>query len=1043
MSLSKFELALLLWKRKGRKIVNLSKRDLQKEIDDSSPAKDEDILIESWKSSDILAPALEDFSTEDLRSYLQIKYRKTFPFASTLFLDNDGYRQTLLWWFSKETAFVASDDVPRYIVPLNQAQEKIIENIGSSKRHKTLLQIVNAGPGTGKTTAANRLAYSLREEGVLLISYTNDSIRENYQRFFEYPLARKIVGLKKYNADTLINIITVDSLAARILGSSSDNQFDQSIKTAARNIDPFKFLHRQRRLFYNHVVVDECQDIDEIRGYLILKFCETLGIKTLSLFGDPRQRIRSNCGKWYSSLWDKTFDYRSNQCDSEAFEPVFYVSLTETYRYENNAMTDLVNSLSARRENLHVSLESKVVRDNFPPIKIVSLEHLMEKEFLNNLIQNNGSNSAAQQANSVAILGPSIIAENNTSNMGKSIAKLFRYHNFPLYFKNEGAFIPDAFPFLTIHSSKGREFDYVFIYGMDGYPYNFSMIPYEEAESLIFVAHSRARKAIYYIAPQKRESPFVLPRGVPNEMIDPLSEKNTSDLPITLIENNEETMRHQTVTSLLEDHNFFRFLEANRYFPILGEPCSLKDWEIYEMPDHFKQKEFLPVWGFIVAFDFQAQLTSLRIIFNRFFKDLIDGNYVVLSPMVSIRAQMEGKIVDGREVSSGRKVLSHEISPTDKILLEETYNILDTFELHGKRSSPYTCAYNRLYGNICNFYYRYLMDDGLTHNHKEADFTSFFEKSVSFLVKSKIALETFGKGEVEVSTTDPGFSFLHGRIDYVDSDRNIIEFKNGSLAKEYSTLLQAWIYYVLLYAEGKNPVAAYTFDLKKGILYEVTSNQHVSRWQHIIRNYFQLAHHVSLVQKRLTMARDDPRTPPEYLKRLSSHLPDNIYTVDTEFYEGSIFDISIVNISDPYRTVIDLLLPATFDGLVFALQWLPETKADMYNSTIKTVNSSFRLLHDRSTNSSNPPTLAYYIASQDVDWCQYPSINRLNLCSSARREAENKGSFTGGNFGPKLGELYTNLAPFPLEYQSHLHAHTSLTDALLLYELLVLRLLEP
>lgn len=1023
VSLSKFELALLLWKRKGRKITNSSKRDLLKEIEESSPGKDEDLLIESWKKSDIFSPALEDFSTEDLKSYLQIKYRKTFPFASTLFLDNNSYRQTLLWWFSRETSFAVEKDVPRHIVPLNNSQQSIISNSKDSRRGKTLLQIINAGPGTGKTTAANRLAYSLRDEGVLLISYTNDSIRENYQRFFEYPLARKIVGLKKYNADVSINIITVDSLAARILGSSSDNQFDQSIKTAARNIDPFKFLHRQRRLLYNHVVVDECQDIDEIRGYLILKFCATLGIKTLSLFGDPRQRIRSNCGKWYSSLWDKTFDYRSNQCDPDAFDPIFNVSLNETYRYENDEMTNLVNSLSIRRENLHVTLESKVARENFPPIRIVSLEYLMEKDSLKNLIQNKGCHS-------VAILGPSIVADNNTSNMGKSIAKLFRYHNFPLYFKSEGAFVPDAFPFLTIHSSKGREFDYVFIYGMDGYPYNFSMIPYDEAESLIFVAHSRARKGIYYITPQKKEGVFSLPRGIETKMIDPLSEQNTSALPISMIENNEETMRHQTVTSILEDHNFSRFLEANRYSLFIGEPCSLDDWEIQEMPDSFKRKEFLPVWGFIVAFDFQAQLTSPRVIFDRFFSDLVHGNYVVLPPLVAIRGQSEGKIIDGREVSSNMKVLSREIIPTDKILLEETHQKLHIDSFDHSLAIPY--------GNICNFFYRYLMD-----SNDEVDFTSFFEKNTPFLVRSKVALETFGKGNVEVSTTDPGFPFLHGRIDYIDSDQNIIEFKSGSSAREYSTLLQAWIYYVLSYAEGKAPTAVYSFDLKKGTLYEITSNQNVSRWQHIIRNYFQLAHHVSLVQKRLTMARDDPRTPPEYFKKLSFPLPDNIYTVDTEFFEGSIFDISIVNVSDPYRTIVDLLLPATSDGLAFALNWLPETKAEMYDSTIKTVNASFRLLHDRSTNSSDPPTLAYYIASQDVDWCQYSSVNRLNLCSSARREAEIKGSFTGGNFGPKLGELYTNLAPFPLEYQSHLHAHTSLTDALLLYELLVLRLIEP
>ena len=59
------------------------------------------------------------------------------------------------------------------------------------------------------------------------------------------------------------------------------------------------------RYFFSHpteleniiIFVDECQDIDDIRGNFILLFCQEVGIKSLTLFGDPRQNIRSNCGK--------------------------------------------------------------------------------------------------------------------------------------------------------------------------------------------------------------------------------------------------------------------------------------------------------------------------------------------------------------------------------------------------------------------------------------------------------------------------------------------------------------------------------------------------------------------------------------------------------------------------------------------------------------------------------------------------------------------------------------------------------------------------
>lgn len=349
-----------------------------------------------------------------------MKFKKTFPFSLSVFTGNPkALRKTLLWWFNRYTEFDPKNIKVFDIDNLNQPQKDIIANAKShSINRKTLLQIVNAGPGTGKTTAANSLAYSLKDEGVLLISYTNESIRENYKRFFEFSEGKSVSGLKKYN-DTLINLVTVDSLATRIVGDASDNNFDRLIQAASINIDPLKFVHPIRNRVYNHIVVDECQDIDDLRGNFILTFCKKVGIKTLTLFGDPRQKIRGNAGTWYSQLWEDTFDYSKNGHSVSTFEPIHRIGFNLSYRFTNSKMIELVNYVSSQRPTLHVELTSGIPLDKASetPIEIISLDTLCDKVFFEKFVSTCGS---------LCIIGPSIEADNKTTNIGKKIAACFR-----------------------------------------------------------------------------------------------------------------------------------------------------------------------------------------------------------------------------------------------------------------------------------------------------------------------------------------------------------------------------------------------------------------------------------------------------------------------------------------------------------------------------------------------------------------------------------------------------------------------------------------
>lgn len=215
----------------------------------------------------------------------------------------------------------------------------------------------------------------------------------------------------------------------------------------------------------------------------------------------------------------------------------------------------------------------------------------------------------------------------------------------------------------------------------------------------------------------------------------------------------------------------------------------------------------------------------------------------------------------------------------------------------------------------------------------------------------------------------------------------------------------------------------------------------------MIKSYFVLRHHVDLVTARYnyfhTYGNEVER------RRINDVIiPDNTFCVDTEFYDGKdIFDIALVNVKDPYRTIVDLMLPPTLEGMRFALEWLPGTCTEMYNSTMDKMKLKFSLSRSKC---KETPILAYYVCSVDVDWAKGASpnsplpfkVNPLDLSPIARAATEGCGVFTGGSFGPKLGELYTNLSPFPLEYQNHLKAHTALSDALMLYELIKLGYLK-
>lgn len=995
--LTKPELAIILYLQSGEKVQDYTKKDLLLLIQGREFPQS---VFEEYQNYSTNPEELLAFDEESLRYYLQIKYKRTFPFAISLFTGKkELLRKTILWWFENFTDFNPTSIRLPSIEQLNSSQRRIIDNIQTHVRNKTMLQIVNAGPGTGKTTAANALAYHLREEGVLLVSYTNESIRENYKRFFEYPEGKKSSGLKKYT-NSLINLITVDSLAAKILGDSSDTSFDETVQVASIRIDPYKFVHPTRIRTYNHIVVDECQDIDDLRGNFLLTFCRMIGVKTLTLCGDPRQKIRENCGKWYSDLWESKFNFSRNGHEPAGFFPIHHIGFEESYRFESQQLVDLTNSISSRRPGLHVELQcSKSFLTKDHPISIIGISRL--NEILDRLLI---------PGETACIIGPSIDADNKTTNVGRKIAALFRSKGKNLVFRTDGAFQPDAIPFLTIHSAKGREFDTVFIFGMNNYPANFSMIPHDEALSLIFVAHSRAKRRIFYID-GKESSTFELPLTVEPKFVDTKVYEGSIQASSQDYDSlNTNQMRHFSVSSLVEEHSFIRFLEENRYSVFLeGDPMKVPDWVVVPRPTGLLNSE---QWGFLTGFDLQSQLVGYSHMFEFYFGDILNDNYVVISEDQIISMIYSGKIINNRLVLDNKLVVSSCIS-------QEHIGILKNAK---DKYSPGII--------IWAYYLIYRSDRTLDLQQLCIEFPE-----EQYLISSEIitGILRHDRASAEVPLTDLDHKVLHGRVDYMDAELNVYEFKcSYKSSKEYKSLLQVWLYHVLTYnPEG----SAYLLDCKNGVLTQVKSNESIFRWRYILRSYFILRHHVDLVTARRNY--DLSYRPVEQIPEVT--LRDNVYFVDTEFFGKDIFEIALVNLTDPFRSIVDLVKPESLEGMMFALDWLPGTEVEMYRSSMNRVKTKFNI---GTAKCNEDPILGYYIAPTDVDWCRRSEVQKIDLSFYGRPKAEQMGGFTGGVKGPKLGELYTLLAPFPLEYQNHLRAHTALADALMLYELVRLGIIK-
>jgi hypothetical protein len=383
---------------------------------------------------------------------------------------------------------------------LTEEQQKIVEEL--NRRYL----VINAGPGTGKTTTAiERIKFLTRRgERVIYFCYERTIVTDCYKKVRKDPEIQKayittdcstLQEQRKKFLSVNAYFTTIDSFVARYMGKKwfvkqkqqkqQDQQEQQDKQTAVKNYDQCieaflkkltntkSFEEFKTKLSCFHIIVDEAQNIDDLRFEVIRKLEDVA--KSVFIFGDPRQRLKEEAGCYFRKLW-------TDHSESNKYERRF---LSETFRFKNENLLKFLNWFSGTKPEIHVELKnSKQDFCNRNKVWILELEEQIQcvLETLCPILEKFRNKK-------VLFVSASLISESETSRFMAEIETQ----------------ISKEFPDIkvsTIDSSKGLEFNIVFVFGLE----ILSLVLGEDILfSKIFTAASRAREELFLVVRTNEE----------------------------------------------------------------------------------------------------------------------------------------------------------------------------------------------------------------------------------------------------------------------------------------------------------------------------------------------------------------------------------------------------------------------------------------------------------------------------------------------------------------------------------------------------------
>lgn len=415
--------------------------------------------------------------------------------------------------------------------------------------------VYNSGPGSGKTTTAVHKTSKLMDDGVIVVSFTVAAVKN-----FHCKLLGIIDDISKISEkpENKIYLCTIDEISRIPFPKKTqiNKDYSKQIQAARNEKETYKeiFSNSVGKLVYKHIIIDEAQDVDDARFSLLMEIYNYCDFESITIIGDPRQRLNINAGGVFQKLL-KSGTENINECKF-TFENPLVVKSRITYRYENPLLISLCNILSEMRPEIHVEMSSKV--SEIKPEKIQKLDEISAFQQIQNFLNDGVCPSE------IAVISPLIEAESKVKNTYMFICDKLR---------SLGISVSDKIQVESIYSSsiqkvKGLEFDYVFFVGCSDFPkyMNKTYSDINDGMSLNFVANTRAKKRIFYVT----DETFRIPIGVPEEFTEGEKSKEekvkveihpyaikSEDIQIEEYEKMETNMRVLFSIPKNEDENYY------------------------------------------------------------------------------------------------------------------------------------------------------------------------------------------------------------------------------------------------------------------------------------------------------------------------------------------------------------------------------------------------------------------------------------------------------------------------------------------------------
>jgi superfamily I DNA/RNA helicase len=339
--------------------------------------------------------------------------------------------------------------------------------------------LILAGAGSGKTSVVvAKVGYLVKKEyakkeEILVLAFNKKAQQELAERIKEK------LGIN-------VEVRTFHSFGKKVIDGISSNtcsDFSLMITDATKAIKNGTYISH-----YKYILIDEFQDISRERNEMIMALKTQNKNVNITVVGDDWQAINSFSGSDIGIIQN----FESHYGDSET------VKLDYTFRF-NETIAD-VSQTFIMKNALQMQKEIKSVKPKSKNALYLSL--YSDKKKIEESIE--------------AIL--SFISKNIKEQ--KSVMILSRYAFYEPknlnYFSEKYNCLNISFE--TIHGAKGLEADYVILTHMEsgkfGFPSEQSVTdlddyPYAEERRIFYVALTRAKEKLFFIANKKKPSVFI------------------------------------------------------------------------------------------------------------------------------------------------------------------------------------------------------------------------------------------------------------------------------------------------------------------------------------------------------------------------------------------------------------------------------------------------------------------------------------------------------------------------------------------------------